>query len=195
MGIAQAFLLGERRRRPRGGHRGQWLAAPQRREQLGLTAAVVGKTTRIGGTNLSAIESGRRRLARQARLDGAAPLRVSAVIHQAARLQEVGGRAVLARHFVHLTDVIEGKQDHVEVRVMPSSAAAHPLIGYPMTILSFDSPRLPDLLWQETISSQAIIDHRDTLREYAASFDAAMNQALSREDSLALIQRTRKETV
>jgi transcriptional regulator with XRE-family HTH domain len=32
------------------------------REQLGLTAAVVGKTTGIGGTNLSAIESGKRRL-------------------------------------------------------------------------------------------------------------------------------------
>ncbi|MGH3687244.1 MAG: helix-turn-helix domain-containing protein [Pseudonocardiaceae bacterium] len=31
----------------------------ERREQLGLTATVVGKTTRIGGTNLSAIEGGK----------------------------------------------------------------------------------------------------------------------------------------
>lgn len=34
----------------------------ERREQLGLTATVVGKTTGIGGTNLSAIEGGKRRL-------------------------------------------------------------------------------------------------------------------------------------
>jgi transcriptional regulator with XRE-family HTH domain len=34
----------------------------ERREQLGLTAALVGKTTGIGGTNLSAIEGGKRRL-------------------------------------------------------------------------------------------------------------------------------------
>ncbi len=34
----------------------------EHRERLGLTAAAVGKATGIGGTNLSAIESGRRRL-------------------------------------------------------------------------------------------------------------------------------------
>ena len=33
----------------------------ERREQLGLTATVVGKTTGIGGTSLSAIEGGKRR--------------------------------------------------------------------------------------------------------------------------------------
>ena len=77
---------------------------------------------------------------------------------------------------------------------MPFSAGAHHLIGSPLAILSFDSPRLPDLLWQETISSHAIIDRRSTLRECAASFDAAMDQALTREDSLALIHHTRKET-
>ncbi|MGH3773065.1 MAG: Scr1 family TA system antitoxin-like transcriptional regulator [Pseudonocardiaceae bacterium] len=265
----------------------------ERREQLGLTATVVGKTTGIGGTNLSAIESGKRRLtavkltdlarayelsaeelaeldtiraraeqrewyhdyatihseeflrflgleagaasaryyqsdlipgllqtadyaratfkgghtrpadvgpwvesrlARQERLGGDAPLRLSVVINQAALLQEIGGRAVLARQLEHLTEVIEDHHDHVEVHIMPFSAGSHPLIGYPMTILSFDSPRLPDLLWQDVIGSQAIIDRRTTLRECVASFDAATDRALSREDSLALIQRTRKET-
>jgi hypothetical protein len=77
---------------------------------------------------------------------------------------------------------------------MPFNSGAHPLIGYPLTILSFDSPQLPDLLWQETISSQAIVDRRATLRECTASFDATIDQALSREDSLALIEQTRKET-
>ncbi|MGQ0719112.1 MAG: helix-turn-helix domain-containing protein [Pseudonocardiales bacterium] len=267
----------------------------ERREQLGLTATVVGNTTRIGGTNLSAIESGKRRLtatkltdlarayelsadelaeldtiraradqrewyhdyttlhseeflrflgleagaasarsyqselipgllqtadyaratfkggshyirsvdvgprlesrlARQARLGGDTPLRLSTVISQAALRQDVGGRTVMAHQLERLAAVIEDMHDHVEIRIMPFTAGAHPLIGYPMTILSFDSLRLPDLLWQETISSQAIIDRRDTLRECVASFDAATDQALSREDSLALIHETRKET-
>ena len=266
----------------------------ERREQLGLLATVVGKTTGIGGTNLSAIESGKRRLtaakltdlagvyelsadelaeleairaraerrewyhdysalhseeflrflgleagaasersyqaelipgllqtadyaralakggspcirpvdvgplvesrlARQARLGGATPLRLSTVINQAALLQEVGGRAVQARQLEHLAEVIEAKPDHVEIRIMPFTAGAHPLIGSQIVILNFDSPRLPDLLWQETVSSLAIIDRRDKLRECAASFDAATDQALSREDSLTLIHHTRKE--
>ena len=76
---------------------------------------------------------------------------------------------------------------------MPFTAGAHPLIGSPIMILSFDSPRLPDLLWQETVSSQTIVDRRVTLRECSASFDEAMNRALNREDSLALIHHTRKE--
>lgn len=267
----------------------------ERREQLGLTATVVGKTTGIGGTNLSAIESGKRRLtaakltdlagvyelsadelaeletiraraeqrewyhdyttihseefvrflgleagaasarnyqaelipgllqtadyaramikggspyirsvdvgprvesrlARQALLDGESPLRLSTVINQAALLQEVGGRAVQARQLEHLAEVIEDKHDHVEVRIMPFSAGAHPLIGSPIVILSFDSPRLPDLLWQETVSSQTIVDRRVTLRECAASFEEAMDQALTTEDSLALIRHIRTET-
>jgi len=265
----------------------------ERREQLGLTATVVGKTTGIGGTNLSAIEGGKRRLtaakltdlagvyelsadelaeleairaraeqrewyhdystlhseeflrflgleagaasernyqaelipgllqtadyaraltkgslcirpvdvgprvesrlARQARLGGATPLRLSAVINQAALLQEVGGRAVQARQLEHLTEVIEDRHDHVEIRIMPFTAGAHPLIGSQTVILSFDSPRLPDLLWQETVSSQTILDRRGILRECAASFEEAMDQALSREDSLALIHTIRKE--
>jgi transcriptional regulator with XRE-family HTH domain len=265
------------------------------REQLGLTAAVVGKTTGIGGTNLSAIEGGKRRLtaakltdlarvyelsaaeltgleairaraeqrewyhdyttlhseellrflgleagaasersyqaelipgllqtadyaratikggspyirpvevgprlesrlARQARLGGQNPLHLSTVINQAALLQEVGNRAVLAHQLDHLAAVIEDQHNHIEVRIMPFNAGAHPLIGSPVTILGFDSPRLPDLLWQETISSQALIDRRATLRECAASFDEALDRALSREDSLALIHHTRKET-
>jgi transcriptional regulator with XRE-family HTH domain len=265
----------------------------ERREQLGLTAALVGKTTGIGGTNLSAIEGGKRRLttakltdlagvyglsaeelaeldairaraeqrewyhdyttihseeflrflgleagassersyqaelipgllqtadyaramikggspyirpvevgprlesrlARQARLNGPNPLHLSTVINQAALLQEVGSHAVLTHQLEHLTTMIEDHHDHIEVRVMPFSAGAHPLIGSPITILSFDSPRLPDLLWQETISSQALIDSRATLRECAASFDEAMNRALTREDSLALIHHTRR---
>lgn len=268
----------------------------ERREQLGLTATVVGKTTGIGGTNLSAIESGKRRLtaakltdlagvyelsadelaeldtiraraeqrewyhdyttlhseefvrflgleagaasernyqselipgllqtadyarslikggspyirpvdvgprvesrlARQARLGGDTPLRLSTVINHAALLQEVGGRAVQARQLEHLAEVIEDKHDHVEIRIMPFTAGAHPLIGSPIVILSFDSPRLPDLLWQETLSSQALIDRRTTLRECAASFEAIMDQTLTREDSLALIRHIRTETV
>jgi transcriptional regulator with XRE-family HTH domain len=266
----------------------------ERREQLGLTATVVGKTTGIGGTNLSAIEGGKRRLtttkltdlarvyelspeelaeletirarteqrewyhdyttlhseeflrflgleagatsargyqaelipgllqtadyaratfkggspyirpvdvgprlesrlARQTRLGGENPLRLSTVINQAALLQEVGGRAVQAHQLEHLAAVIEDKHEHVEVRIMPFTAGAHPLIGSPIMILSFDSPRLPDLLWQETVSSQTIVDRRVTLRECSASFDEAMNRALNREDSLALIHHTRKE--
>lgn len=270
---------------------GLWLR--EHREQLGLTAVLVGKTTGIGGTNLSAIESGKRRLtaaklldlarvyelcadelaeleairaraeqrewyhdyttlhseeflrflgleagatsersyqaelipgllqtadyaratikagspyirpvevgpllesrlARQARLAGESPLHLSTVIHQAALLQQVGSPAVLAHQLEHLAAVIEDHHDHIEVRIMPFSAGAHALIGYPLTILSFDSPRLPDLLWQETISSQTLMDRRATLRECAASFDEAMDRALSREDSLALIHHTRK---
>ncbi|MGH3565543.1 MAG: Scr1 family TA system antitoxin-like transcriptional regulator [Pseudonocardia sp.] len=267
----------------------------ERREQLGLTATVVGKTTGIGGTNLSVIEGGKRRLtaakltdlaqvyemstdelaeldtiraradqrewyhdystlhseeflrflgleagatsarsyqaelipgllqtadyaratfkggspyirsvdvgprlesrlARQARLDADTPLRLAAIINQAALLQEIGSRAVQARQLEHLATIIEGKYDHVEVRILPFAAGAHPLTGYPLTILSFDSPRLPDLLWQETISSHTIIDRRATVRECTASFVETMDQTLTREDSLALIRHTRKET-
>jgi transcriptional regulator with XRE-family HTH domain len=160
------------------------------------TADYARATIKGGSPYIRSVDVGPRvesRLARQARLGGATPLRLSTVINQAALLQEVGGRAVQARQLEHLVEIIEAKHDHVEIRIMPFTAGAHPLIGSQIVILSFDSPRLPDLLWQETVNSQTFIDRPVTLRECAASFEAAMDQALSREDSLALIHHARKE--
>lgn len=130
------------------------------------------------------------RMRRQERLSGECPLKLSVVLGEAALLQQVGGRAVMRDQLKRLIEVAAGE---VDVRVMPFSAGAHPLIGNSAILLSFPSPRVPDVLWQETVTSQALVDKRTKLMEVAASFDDAMERALSRDDSLARIRQLLKE--
>ncbi|ONI73256.1 transcriptional regulator [Actinosynnema sp. ALI-1.44] len=130
------------------------------------------------------------RMLRQDRLVGECPLRLSAVVGEAALRQQVGGRGVMRGQLKRLAEMAVGS---VDVRVMPFSAGAHPLIGNSAILLSFLSPRLPDLLWQETVTSQTIVDKRSKLLEVSASFDHAMERALSHADSMALIRRVLKE--
>ncbi len=130
------------------------------------------------------------RMRRQERLAGESPLKLSVVLGEAALRQQVGGRAVLRDQLKRLAEAADGL---VDIRVMPFSAGAHPLIGNSATLLSFASPRLPDVLWLETVTSQALVDKRTKLLEVAASFDDAMERALSRQDSLARIRQLLKE--
>jgi transcriptional regulator with XRE-family HTH domain len=266
----------------------------ERREQLGLTAASVGKTTGIGGSNLSAIEAGKRRLtaaklsdlatlyglpadeqaeldtvrvqadergwwhdysnlyseeflrflgleagaervreyapdivpgllqtsdygramiragspyikpvdvgprletrlARQARLDGPSPLQLDVVLGEAALRQQVGGTAVLRRQLEHLMETMENRAAHVRVRVVPFAAGAHPLIGAALTMLSFPSPRLPDLVWQETAVSGGLVDKRQVILESTASFTETFDRAPDETASLEIIKQIHKE--
>jgi transcriptional regulator with XRE-family HTH domain len=256
------------------------------RERLGLTAAVVGKTTGIGSTNVSAIESGKRRLteaklrdlvavyeppaddlaeleelrahtdrqewwydygrmysdeflrllgleagadkvyeyapdvvpgllqtadyaramiragtpyirpvdvgprletrlARQTRLEGEHRLKLDVVLGEAALRQWIGGQAVTRRQLAHLLDTIDRKGEHVRIRVMPFTAGPHPLISAPLTILSFPSVHVPDVVWQETAINGAIVDKRQVILEatasYAETFDRALDEGASRE--------------
>lgn len=266
----------------------------EHRDQLGLTAASVGKTTGIGGSNLSAIEAGKRRLtaakladlatiyelsaeelavldalrvradqrdwwhdyghlyseeflrflgleagaesireyapdiipgllqtsdyaramiragspyikpvdvgprlesrlARQTRLDGSSPVQLTVVLGEAALRQRVGGTAVMRRQLEHLTEVIDSKGTHVRIRVVPFGAGAHPLIGAALTILTFPSSRLPDLVWQETAVSGGIVDKRQVILESIASFTETFDRAPDETTSLGIINEIRQE--
>nr|CEL15059.1 Putative DNA-binding protein in cluster with Type I restriction-modification system [Kibdelosporangium sp. MJ126-NF4] len=267
------------------------LRLKERREELGMTTAVAGRATGLGGTNLSAIETGRRklpplrmpdvanvygwtademstveelragadrrewyhdyahiysdefirflgleagavsvriyqcevipgllqttdyaramingggpyirpvevdvrvesRLRRTARLSGDCPLNISIVLGQAALLQRVGGTEVMRAQLEQLAEMASGQ---VDVRVMPFGVGAHPLIGNSVELFSFASARLPNVLWQETVTSRAIVDERSKILEATASLDEATERALSRGDSLALIRQVLRE--
>ena len=132
------------------------------------------------------------RMARQRRLDGPYPLRLRVLIGEAALRQEVGGREVMRRQLEHLATVMQ-ERSHVEVRVLPFRAGAHPALGGPFDILSFDSPRMPDLVWQETLTSTAIVDRQQQVREYAVALAETAETALTAQDSLELIREVAKE--
>lgn len=145
---------------------------------------------RAGSPYIKPVDVGPRlesRLARQALLDDASPVRMDVVLGEAALRQQVGGPAVMRRQLEHITDVMRTAAD-VRIRVVPFSAGAHPLIGAAITMLTFPSPRLPDLLWQETAVSGAIVDKRQVILESIASFTETFDRAPDETTSLEIIK-------
>jgi hypothetical protein len=89
--------------------------------------------------------------------------------------------------------LITERPEQIQLRVMPFSAGAHPALGGPFEILSFASPRLPDLVWQEILTSIDIIEQSTRVTDYLVTFAETMESALGSDDSLALIRRVAKE--
>jgi len=130
------------------------------------------------------------RMRRQARLDGEDPLRLTAVISQAALMQEIGGPVILRRQLDHLIETIEEHSDTIEVLVIPFTATACVLFSVgTFHLINFASPRLPTVAWQETVTVQSIIDDPIRVRDLEVSYREAHGRALTREDSLTLIRR------
>lgn len=133
------------------------------------------------------------RMARQVRLDGPQPLRITAVIGEGALRQQVGGPEVMKRQLEHLLQLLSAKPEQIDIRIVPFTAGAHPAFGGPYQIMSFASPWLQDLVWQEILNSMEIMNHHARISEYVVTFAETMERALSADDSRLLIAAIAKE--
>lgn len=154
-------------------------------------AVITGGTTTIRLTEVERRVAAR--MARQARLHAENPIRVTAVLGEGALRQQVGGPAVMSAQLDHLVRLAAERPEQIEIRVLPFTAGAHPALGGSFQILSFPSPRLPDLVWQEVLTSIDIIDQSARVIDYQVTFAEARERALSSEDSLDLIRQIAKE--
>jgi hypothetical protein len=131
------------------------------------------------------------RLLRQERLQGDDPLRLTAIMSEAALLQQIGGPGVLQRQLLHLAKKIEESPENIEVRVLPFATTPGGVIGSStMYLLDFASPHLPTIAWREAMTSMGIAEDTATVRVLNVSYVQALESCLTREDSLDLIRRT-----
>jgi transcriptional regulator with XRE-family HTH domain len=134
------------------------------------------------------------RMSRQERLVDDNPLHLTAVISQAALMQQTGGRTVLRGQLDHLAAMIENHPETIEVRVIPFSANACGLLGAAtFHLIDFESPRLPTLAWQESVTTAGVIDDQLQIRDLSLTYGDALRYTLDAEDSLSLIRRCAKE--
>ncbi len=134
------------------------------------------------------------RLRRQQRLAGDDPLHLTAIISQAALLQQTGGQRVLRDQLAHLARVIEERPEVVQVRVIPFTATGCGAFGAStFHLIDFASPRLPTLAWQETVTAGGIIDDESYVRDFSLTYAEALGRTLDEQGSLDLINQCAKE--
>ena len=135
------------------------------------------------------------RMRRQERLTAEDPVKLTAVVSQAALLQQVGGPDVQLTQLTHLAHMIEEHPNSVKVLVVPFTSPPGGLLwSSTLYLLDFASPRLPTMASYETVSQTGIvIDDEKEVRHMSMAFAEALTCALPQQESLDLIERCKKE--
>ncbi len=135
------------------------------------------------------------RMRRQQRLIGEDPIHLTALIHQAALDQLTGDESVTHGQLLHLGRMAREHPDSIDIRIVPFIAGNRPILsGSPFHIIYFASPVLSPVAWHESVATRGIIDDMSRVRELRILFERQVESALSRDDSLSLIDRTADRT-
>lgn len=133
------------------------------------------------------------RLRRQERLNGDDPWQYTALISQAALVQQIGGPSVLRAQLSQLVKIVEEHSGIIEVRVLPFTSTTGLHGASTFYIFDFARPSLPTAIWLDMVVSGDFVEDPERLRGMFTAYEQAMKYSLSAEDSLALIERHAKE--
>jgi transcriptional regulator with XRE-family HTH domain len=130
------------------------------------------------------------KLTRQHILSRAEPLRLWAVLDEAALHRVVGGPAVMAAQLDRLAQATGTA--NVTVQVIPYGAGAHPAMDSTFNILEFGSS-VPSVVYVEGLVGWIYLDRSTEIARYQQVFEFLCSMALSPRESLELITEVGKE--
>jgi len=136
--------------------------------------------TTLGHTSAPPEEIERRvalRMQRQDLLAAAEPPRVWAVIDEAVLRRPVGGREVMRAQLQRLAEV--GEMQHVTLQVVPFGLGGHAATGGSFTILRFDEPDLPDVVYIEQLTSALYLESEPDVDHYMEVMNRLSADALT----------------
>lgn len=125
------------------------------------------------------------RVQRQTSILKDSPLKLWAIVDEAALHRQVGGPAVLAEQRLHLLKVVG--QPHITFQVLPWGAGAHPGMHGAFAIMDFPDDADPDVVYIESMAGGLYLEKPTELRRYADIFDQLRAAALSPSDSQDLL--------
>jgi transcriptional regulator with XRE-family HTH domain len=131
------------------------------------------------------------RMARQSVLTSPEPLKVRAIVHEAALWTSVPGTGTMREQLQRLLDITENP--HVTVQVIPKEAALHPGTIGGFTVLGFAQPGL-DVVLLENMDSSLYIEEPADVTRYREAFERLTATALPFDKSADLIGEI-KETM
>lgn len=132
------------------------------------------------------------RMARQQLFEDPLPPTYEAVMDEAVLHRVVGGSDVLVEQLDQLRTL--AVLPHVNLRVVPYGAGAHPGMEGPFLILGFPEQADADVVYVDSTSGGTYLESPADVRRYGLMFDHLREQALVPEETLDLIERTRRDS-
>jgi hypothetical protein len=151
--------------------------------------------TRLGHRSAPPAEVERRvglRVRRQELLSRADPPRIWSVMDEAVLRRPFGSPAVLRAQLHRLIEAAE--LPHVTLQVVPFSRGGHAAASGAFTVLRFEEPDLPDVVYIEQLTGAVYLDQRPDVEHYLEVADQLSGQALTPVASRLFIEQVAKET-
>ncbi|MEV4683969.1 helix-turn-helix domain-containing protein [Streptomyces kurssanovii] len=132
------------------------------------------------------------RLRRQERIrDAEHPLRMWAVIDEAALRRQVGGRQLMREQLEHLVEL--SQQPHVTVQVLPFEMGAHPGVNGQYAILEFPDTSDSSVVYIEGVTSDLYLEKANDVQKYSVMYEHLRAQALNVEQTRQFIASIAKD--
>ncbi len=109
------------------------------------------------------------RMQRQALLAKEEPLRLWAVMDEAAIRRQVGGPDVMRQQLWHLVEMTE--HSHVTLQVLPLESGAHPAMAAGFIALDFPNSADPELVYVDYMGGDLLLEGDVQIRRYRLIFD------------------------
>jgi transcriptional regulator with XRE-family HTH domain len=129
------------------------------------------------------------RTARQKVLERPDPLRLWAVIDEAALRRPIGGADVMRAQLQALIEKV--RLDNIIVQVMPFRYGSHAAESGAFSILRFPERELPDVVYIEHLTSAIYLDKRQDVDRYLQTMERLSTQAEPRDRTPAILAAIR----
>ena len=146
-----------------------------------------------GNPGISAAQIDQRvamRTARQKVLARPDPLRLWAVIDEAALRRPIGGTDIMRGQLQALIEKV--RLDNIIVQVMPFRYGGHAAESGAFSILRFPEPELPDVVYIEHLTSAIYLDKRQDVDRYLQTMERLSAQAEPRDQTPAILTAIRE---
>jgi len=109
------------------------------------------------------------RMERQRILTRPGPVRLWAVVDEAALRRPIGGREVMRAQMDHLLTLT--KSPSVTLQVIPFAAGGHSAAGGAFSVLRFADPLMPDVIYTEQLTGALYLDRREDIDRYLEAME------------------------
>ena len=131
------------------------------------------------------------RMERQQVLTKGEPLKLWAVVDEAALRRLVGSTEVMRTQLRHLVEAVS--EPHITLQVIPFSSGAHAGMPGAFVLMDFADPMDTDLIYIDSMAGDLFLESDADIRRYRSIFDNLVAVALSPNDSASLVAEIANE--
>ena len=132
------------------------------------------------------------RLQRQELLSRPDPPNVWSVMDETVLRRPAGDAAVMRAQYRHLVEIAE--LPHVTLQVIPFARGAHAGESGSFTVLRFEEPDLPDVVYLEQLTNAFYLEQRADVERYLEVVDEISGAALTPDETTRLIEQAARDT-